>query len=236
MATEKLSPEAFPVKIKPKRAALYCRVSTGDQHPETQLYDLREFARQRGFEIVNEYTDTISGAKSKRPALDQLLADARRNRFEIVIVAAFDRLARNVRHFLEVLDEFNHLGMTFISLRENIDTAGPLGRAMVVIVGAIAELEKSLIVERVRAGMRRAKLEGRRIGRAPLDIDRTQVVADRVSGMSLTQVAKKHRVSRATVCRLVNESGGLAKASVPQIGNHETAIPLNEVSNLSAAA
>jgi DNA invertase Pin-like site-specific DNA recombinase len=236
MATEKLSPEAFPAKAKPKRAALYCRVSTGDQHLEIQLYDLREFARQRGFEIVNEYTDTISGAKSKRPALDQLLADARRNRFEIVIVAAFDSLARNVRHFLEVLDEFNHLGITFISLRENIDTAGPLGRAMVVIVGAIAELERSLIVERVRAGMRRAKLEGRRIGRAPLDIDRSQVVADRVSGMSLTQVAKKHRVSRATVCRLVNESGGLPKAVIPQVGNHRTEMPLAEPSNLPAAA
>ena len=100
MATEKLSPEAFPAKAKPKRVALYCRVSTGDQHLETQVFDLREFARRRGFEIGNEYTDTISGAKSKRPALDQLLADARRNRFEIVIVAAFDRLARNVRHFL----------------------------------------------------------------------------------------------------------------------------------------
>jgi DNA invertase Pin-like site-specific DNA recombinase len=93
MATEKLSPEAFPTKAKPKRAALYCRVSTGDQHAETQLYDLREFAGQRGFEIVNEYTDTISGAKSKRHALDQLLTDARRNRFEIVIVAAFDRFS-----------------------------------------------------------------------------------------------------------------------------------------------
>lgn len=146
MATEKLSPEVFPAKPKPKRTALY-------QHPEMQLYDLREFARQRGFEIVNEYTDRIAGAKSKRPALDQLLTDARRNRFEIVIVSAFDRLARNVRHFLEVLDEFNHLGVTFISLRENIDTAGPLGRAMLVIVRAIAELERSLIVGRVRAGM-----------------------------------------------------------------------------------
>jgi DNA invertase Pin-like site-specific DNA recombinase len=213
MATEKLSPEVFPTKAKPKRAALYCRVSTGDQHPETQLYDLREFEKQRGFEISNEYTDTISGAKSKRPALDQLLTDARRNRFEIVIVAAFDRLARNVRHFLEVLDEFNHLGITFISLRENIDTAGPLGRAMVVIVGAIAELERSLIVERVKAGMRRAKLEGRRIGRVPLDIDRQQVVADRRSGMSLTKVANKHRISRASVCRSVNEAGEVKKST-----------------------
>ena len=189
-----------------KRAALYCRVSTADQHLETQLLDLRELAKQRGFEIVGEYTDVISGAKSKRPGLERLMADARRRRFDILLVAAFDRIARNVRHFLEVLDALNHLGVEFISLRENIDTSGPLGRAMVVIVGAIAELERSLIAERVRAGMRRAKLEGRRIGRQPLNIDRKQVVADRQSGMSLTQVARKHRISRASVCRLVRES------------------------------
>jgi DNA invertase Pin-like site-specific DNA recombinase len=189
-----------------KRAAIYARVSTGDQHLETQLLDLREMAKQRGCEIVHEYTDIISGAKSKRPGLDQLLAGARRHRFDIVLVAAFDRIARNVRHFLDVLDELNHLGIEFVSKRENVDTSGPLGRALLTIVGAISELERSLIVERVRAGMRRAKLEGRRIGRAPLNIDRVAVVADRRAGMSLTQVAKKHRISRASVCRLVRES------------------------------
>jgi hypothetical protein len=131
---------------------------------------------------------------------------ARRHRFDIVFVAAFDRIARNVRHFLEVLDELNHLGIEFISLRENIDTGGPLGRAMVVIVGAIAELERSLIVERVKAGMRRARLEGRQIGRKPLSIDRDQVIADRCAGMSLTQVSKKHRISRASVVRFVKEA------------------------------
>ena len=193
-----------------KRVAIYCRVSTADQHPETQLCDLREMAKQRGYEMVHEYVDTISGAKSKRPGLDQLMADARRNRFDIVLVAAFDRVARSVRHFLEVLDELNHLGIEFISLRENIDTGGPLGRAIVVIVGAIAELERNLIVERVKAGMRRAKLEGRRIGRTPLNINREQVVQDRRSGMSLTKVAKKHHISRASVCRLVKESGASA--------------------------
>jgi DNA invertase Pin-like site-specific DNA recombinase len=107
-----------------------------------------------------------------------------------------------------VLDELNHQNIEFVSLRENIDTGGPLGRAMVVIVGAIAELERSLIVERVKAGMRRARLEGRQIGRRPLNIDREQVVADRCSGMSLTQVAKKHRISRASVCRLAKGSCG----------------------------
>jgi DNA invertase Pin-like site-specific DNA recombinase len=193
-----------------KRIAIYARVSTADQHPETQLLDLRQMAKQRGYEVVHQYTDIISGAKSRRPGLDQLLADARRHHFDIVLVAAFDRVARSVRHFLEVLDELNRLGIEFVSFRENIDTGGPLGRAMVVIVGAIAELERSLIVERVKAGMRRAKLEGRQIGRKPLDIDREQVVRDRFSGMSLSQVAKKHRISRASVCRLMKECGAKA--------------------------
>src|SRR6266404_3213319 len=206
MADQTLSPQGSPTKIEfrdkavpGKRAVLYTRVSTGEQHAETQLYDLRELAKQRRYEIVHEYTDTISGAKSKRPGLDQLLADARRHRFDVVLVAAFDRVARNVRHFLEVLDELSHLGIEFVSLRENIDTGGPLGRAMVVIVGAIAQVERQAIVERVKAGMRRARIEGRQIGRAPLKIDRQQVVRDRRSGLSLTQVAKKHRISRASV-------------------------------------
>jgi DNA invertase Pin-like site-specific DNA recombinase len=199
MATEKLSPGVLPTKAKPKRVALYCRISTGDQHLETQLLDLREMAKQRGYEIVQEYRDIISGSKAKRPGLDQLLADVRRHHFDIVLVAAFDRVARSVRHFLEVLDELGHLNIEFVSLRENIDTGGPLGRAMIVIVSAIAELERSLIVERVRAGMRRAKLEGRRIGRAPLDIDRAQVVADRISGMSLTDVANKYQGTHKTL-------------------------------------
>ena len=213
MADQKLSLPAFPAsgeitesKLLKERAVLYARVSTGDQHPETQLYDLRTVAKQRGFEVIREYTDVISGSKSKRPGLDRLLSDARRGQFDVVLVAAFDRVARSVRHFLEVLDELNHLGIEFVSLRENIDTGGPLGRAIVVIVGAVAELEKSLIVERVRAGMRRARLEGRRIGRTPLNVDRTAIVRDRISGMSLTSTAQKYRVSRATVVRLVKEA------------------------------
>jgi DNA invertase Pin-like site-specific DNA recombinase len=130
-----------------KRAALYMRVSTVDQHPECQLHDLRQMAAQRGLEIVQEYTDRISGAKARRPGLDQLMADARHGRFDLVLVWASDRIARSVKHFLEVLDELNRLGVEYISLRENIDTGGPLGRAIIVIVAAIAELERSLIAE-----------------------------------------------------------------------------------------
>ena len=186
-----------------KRAALYLRVSTLDQHPETQLYDLQQMAAQRGYEIVHEYTDRISGDKARRPSLDEMMQDARRGRFDVVLVWASDRLARSVKHFLEVLDELNHLNVEFVSFREQIDTGGPLGRAIIVIVGAIAELERNLIVERVRAGMRRAKLEGRHIGRQPLDLDRVGILRDRNQGQSLGQLAKSYRVSRATIHRVV---------------------------------
>jgi DNA invertase Pin-like site-specific DNA recombinase len=186
------------------RAALYLRVSTVDQHRETQLFDLRQLAAQRGLEIVHEYTDRISGVKARRPGLDELMADARRGRFDVVLVWAFDRIARSVTHFLQVLDELNHLGIEFVSFRENIDTGGPLGRAIVVIIGAIAELERNLIVERVRAGMRRARLEGRQIGRPTLALDREAIVRDRQHGQSLGQIAKTHRISRATVYRVIH--------------------------------
>jgi DNA invertase Pin-like site-specific DNA recombinase len=189
-----------------KRSVLYLRVSTIDQHPETQVHDLRQLAKQRGFEIVHEYCDRISGAKAKRPGLDQLLADARRGQFDVVLVWAGDRIARSVRHYLEVLDELNHLGIEFVSFRENLDTGGPLGRAVVVIIGAIAELERNLIVERVRAGMRRAKLEGRHIGRKPLDIDRQAILQDRDRGLSLGELAKLHRISRTSVARVLKEA------------------------------
>lgn len=196
-----------------KRAAIYLRVSTLDQHPETQLYDLRVLAQQRGFQIVAEYTDRISGAKARRPGLDDLLYNARRRQFDVVVTWAFDRLARSVRHFLEVLDELNHLGIEFVSFRENIDTGGPLGRAVVIIVGAIAELERNLIIERVRAGMRRAKLEGRHIGRRPLEIDRAAILRDRENGFSLSQLADAHHISRATASRVLREQNQVSVQS-----------------------
>ena len=119
-----------------KRAALYLRVSTLDQHPETQLHDLRQLAQQRGLEIIVTYTDYLSSTKIRRPKLEQMLADARQGKFQVLLVWACDRLARSVRHFLEVLDELNHLGVEFVSFREQLDTGGPLGRAVVIIVGA----------------------------------------------------------------------------------------------------
>ena len=188
-----------------KRAVLYMRVSSVDQHPESQLHDLRMMAAQRGYEIVREYTDKISGTRAKRPGLDQLMRDARHGQFDVLLVWAFDRLARSVKHFLEVLDELNRLNIEFISFREQIDTGGPLGRAVVVIIGAIAELERNLIIERVRAGMRRAKLDGRHIGRKPLALDRAAILRDRQDGQSLGQLAKGHLVCRATIHRVLQE-------------------------------
>jgi DNA invertase Pin-like site-specific DNA recombinase len=187
-----------------KRAALYLRVSTVDQNLATQLYDLRMMAQQRGLEIVHEYTDKISGAKAKRPGLDELLHDARKHRFDVLLVWAFDRIARSTRHFLEILDELGHLNIEFISFRENIDTGGPLGRAMMVIIGAIAELERNLIIERVRAGMRRARLEGRQIGRRPIEVDHQAIRRDRALGHSLLEIAKTYRISKTTVHRVLS--------------------------------
>jgi DNA invertase Pin-like site-specific DNA recombinase len=188
-----------------KRAAVYVRVSTVDQHLQTQLIDLRQMASQRGLEIVREYRDQISGAKSRRPGLDELMRDGRRGKFEVLLVWAFDRIARSVVHFLQVLDELNRLGIEFISFREQIDTGGPLGRAIIVIVAAVAELERSLIVERVRAGMRRARLEGQRLGRRPLDLDREAILRDRRRGQSLGQLAHSYGASRTTIHRILNE-------------------------------
>jgi DNA invertase Pin-like site-specific DNA recombinase len=204
-----------------KKAVLYVRVSTPDQHVESQLYDLRELAAQRGYEVVHEYEDRgISGTKARRPGLDALMADARRKKFSIVLVAAFDRIARSTKNFLQIIDELDGMGIEFISRREGVATGDAMGRLFVTIISAIAELERSLVVERVKSGMRRAKLEGKIIGRARLDINREQVVIDRREGMSLTLVARKHSISRASVCRLMKEANGISRAALLASGGN----------------
>jgi len=187
-----------------KRAALYLRVSTLDQNPETQGHDLRQLAAQRGFDVIEEYVDRgFSGARVKRPALERMLADAARGRFNVIVVWACDRMARSTRHFLEVLDELGRLGVEFVSFRENLDTGGALGRAILVIIAVVAELERNLIIERVRAGMRRARLEGRRLGRRPLELDHAAIRRDRQLGRSLGELAKLHQASRTTIRRVL---------------------------------
>jgi len=190
-----------------KKCAIYARVSTSDQRVDNQLYDLRLFAEQRGYEVAAEYTDVgVSGSKARRPGLDAMLRDARKRKFAMVIVAAFDRMARSVKHFLTVVDELDSLGVEFVSRRENIATDGAMGRLFLTLISSIAELEAELIKERVRAGIRRRKLEGLPVGRQPLDVDHASLVEDRLRGMSLTDVAKRYSVSRASVVRWVREA------------------------------
>lgn len=214
-----------------KRCAIYARVSTSDQRVDNQLYDLRQFAAQRGFEVVCEFTDVgVSGSKARRPGLDAMLRDARKRKFTVLIVSAFDRLARSTKHFLGVVDELDSLGIEFVSRRENIATDGAIGRLFITLISSIAELEADLIKERVRAGIRRRKLEGLPVGRQPLDVDREAIVVDRLRGMSLTDVARRYSVSRASVVRWVRE----ARLANPVFG--ASVQPVHEYSGEEVAA
>jgi DNA invertase Pin-like site-specific DNA recombinase len=188
-----------------KRAAFYIRVSPHDPNPEPQLLDLRKMAIQRGCEVVAEFTDKVSGEKAKRPALDQLLADARRGGFDVVMTWSCDRIGRSTRHFVEILDELNRMHIDFCTFREEIDTGGPQGSVIVQLTGALAGLERSLTSERVRAGMRRARLDGRHIGRLPLQLDHAAIHRDRRQGKSIRKIAKEHRISTATVQRVLKK-------------------------------
>ena len=145
---------------KPTRVALYARVSTANtgQSPEMQLRELREHCERRGWTVAGEDVDAgISGTKDRRPELDRLMADAHKRRFDVIAVWKFDRFARSVTHLLRALDTFRVLGVEFVSLSESLDTATPAGRMVFTVLGAVAELERSLIAERVRAGLRNAR-------------------------------------------------------------------------------
>src|SRR5437016_5377161 len=187
-----------------KRAALYMRVSTRGhgQTTETQALALREYAAHRGFEIVEEYPDTgISGSKDSRPGLDKLIKDARARHFDVVIVARFDRFARSVSHLLRALEEFNHLGIDFVSLSESIDASTPMGKMIFTVLGAVAELERNLIRERVHMGISRARKQGKALGRPRVDVDPLQVAGLRSRGLSWNQIAAKLNVGRGTAER-----------------------------------
>src|SRR5206468_7795786 len=183
--------------------ALYMRVSTKGhgQTTDTQAIALREYAERRGFTIAEEYRDEgISGTKDSRPALDRLMKNARARKFDVVIVARFDRFARSVSHLLRALEEFNHLGINFVSLSESIDTSTPVGRMIFTVLGAVAELERNLIKERVHMGISRARKEGKRLGRPKriFDSDKARVLAQT---MSIRQAARQLGVSRGVIER-----------------------------------
>ena len=187
--------------ITPARVAIYARVSTSEQSPELQLRDLRQYATARLL-TVSEYVDTgFSGAKQSRPALDRLMDDARKRRFDCVLVWRFDRFARSTKHLLLALEEFRSLGVQFISYQENIDTTSPLGQALFTIVSAVAQLERDLIRERVRAGLRNARANGKKFGRPRAHVDAVQVAALRAAGRSWSQVCQTLNLSKGTAQR-----------------------------------
>jgi putative DNA-invertase from lambdoid prophage Rac len=181
------------------KAALYGRVSTFDQEPENQLQELRRYVEARGW-TSTEYVDRgVSGAKERRPALDQLLVDARRRRFDVVVCWRLDRLGRNLKHLITLLEELAALGVAFVSLAEGIDATTPAGKLQMHILGAIAEFERERIRERVLAGLQRARTQGKRLGRprAVIPIDRLQ----RVDGLPVDVAAERLGVSRSTIKR-----------------------------------
>lgn len=193
---------------KVPRVALYARVSTVNTHQdvETQLLELREYVGHRGWTIVQEYADRgVSGIKSSRPELDKLMADARRRRFDSVLVVKLDRFGRSLRHLVNALAELEEVGVSFVSLRDNLDLGTPTGRLMFQIIGAMAEFERALIQERVMAGLRRARARGKRLGRPRLELDR-EIAARRASGLSLRAIARELGVSLPTVWKRAKEA------------------------------
>ena len=187
------------------KAAIYCRVSTTDQKTDMQLQDLRKFAQDRGIRIYQEYIDNgISGSIKKRPALDNLMADAKKKKYDVVLVWRFDRFARSSRHLVEALHAFRHLGIDFISYNENIDTGSPLGEAMFTIISAMAQLERDIIRERVKAGLRTARNKGKTLGRPKALVDINKLKEMKNSGDSVRYIASRMDVSTATVSRLLN--------------------------------
>lgn len=194
---------------KTLRVAIYARVSTanGQQDPELQLREMREYAERREMAVAGEYVDRTSGAKESRPALDRMMADARRRKFDTVLVWKIDRLGRSLKHLVMTLAELQGVGVAFISLRDNLDLSTASGRLMFQIIGAMAEFERSLIQERVRAGLALARARGRRLGRPGKTIDLPRVLGLRGEGKTWTEIASL----TATPLRSIYRAVGTAK-------------------------
>ena len=198
------------------KAVLYVRVSTHGQHPENQLLALRKYAQARELEIVETYVDVgQSGGKASRPELDRLMMDARRRKFNVVLVARLDRLARSLKQLVMTLDELRELGISFTSLQEGFDTSTSTGILLFQVVGAIAEFERSLIRERIALGLERARAEGKTIGR-PLgaQVDEQELRRLRSEGLSLRAIARQVGISHPTVAAILNGKNPASKRSL----------------------
>src|SRR3984893_8181494 len=184
------------------KAAIYARVSTTNhgQDVSMQTRELREYCERRGFEIAGEYTDVgISGSKDSRSELNRLMADAHKRCFDVVCVWRFDRFARSVSHLLRALETFDALGIAFVSLSEQMDTTTPTGNMIFTVLGAVAELERSLIVERVRAGLRNARAKGKTLGRPRVAVDAARIAALRAQGLSWAKIGERLGASEGTI-------------------------------------
>ena len=183
------------------RVAIYARVSTANngQDPTMQTRELHEYCIRRGWRVLGEYVDVgISGAKERRQELDRLMADAHRRRFDAVVVWKFDRFARSVSHLLRALETFKALGVEFVSLSEQVDTSTPTGKMVFTVLGAVAELERSLIAERVRAGLRNARAKGKRLGRPRVVVDAARIASLRAQGRSWAEISTQTGTSKGT--------------------------------------
>ncbi len=204
-----------PVVIR--RVGIYARVSTlNDQSPEPQLRDLRELAARRNFQVVREYVDKgVSGAKGSRPGLNDLMADARRGRFDAILVWKLDRLGRSLIHLVLLLEEFKELGVGLISFSEGLDFTTAGGQLLFQVISAFAEFERDCIRERVQAGMRNARARGKRIGRPPVVVDAPEVARLRAQGASWRDIAQKLGVGATTARRAFSS---FAKHHAPATG------------------
>jgi DNA invertase Pin-like site-specific DNA recombinase len=194
-----------------KRAFLYARVSTKNhgQDVAVQLEPLRAYAEQRGFEIAGEYTDTgISGTKDRRPGLDKLMQAARGHRVDVILVVRFDRFARSTKHLITALEEFNKLGIAFISLNESIDTSSAMGKMVFTVLGAVAELERNIIVERINAGLAKARRHGVQLGRRQMICDREAIRQGKAAGRTIRELAIEHGVSKSLIANICSERAG----------------------------
>lgn len=192
--------------MKPKRIAIYCRVSTDDQRIDLQQDALLQYAEARGMEIFKVYVDQISGARDSRPALNELLADARRRRFDSLAVWKIDRLGRSVQHLLAVLSQLQELGISFVSLQEALDTTTAAGRMLFVFLGAVAEFERAIISERVKAGLQAAKKRGKKLGRPGKEVNVDQFKRLIIEGLSIHAAAKQLEIPLTTAYRLKNRT------------------------------
>jgi DNA invertase Pin-like site-specific DNA recombinase len=190
---------SVPTKV---HAAIYARVSTinAGQDPTLQTRELKEYCQRRGWQVFDCYVDNgVSGKKDSRPQLNRMMQDAHERRFDVVVVWRFDRFARSVSHLLRALETFNSLGIQFVSLSEQVDTSTPTGKMIFTVLGAVAELERNLIVERVRAGLRHARAKGKHLGRPKKSIDVAQIKSMRAAGASWRVIARKLSVSVGSV-------------------------------------